>query len=429
VLGGAVARVLDAIRDAASGQASQAVERERGPGAVAGQPLAAEVVARGDAHTGVQVEALVLGGEAHPAGSALLRVVGAVVLVARELGERPALHGDRRARLEGARLGRLARAVLRWPAVDVAVAGEPRRDASVDAPRDRLELRGVGLVGRVEEHALLRVAAEDAVEEDGVKMNVQVQAAAEALHKRDRPTLPLLGALAPGAGPIAREDHLDKDAGDSREHVGLERREQAQLVGQREHELTHGHVGQDAIDQVGGGVGHAPAGAARAEAAALAREGHEQVAAARVAMAAREAIREDATAQVLAEFALDVARQRRGVRLARVREEGLERLAHHAVEDGLGRLSRLVGGREAGHNRLGAACQARQVEVSSVCADTPLSGTDPPTDRGQVWRSGPEGGARAPRIGAERRHGGSLAAMFAWAQPWRRPRRLARSVD
>ena len=104
-----MARVLHAVRDAASGQASQPVERERRSGAVAGQPLAPEVVARGDAHASMQIEALVLGGEAHLAGSALLRVVGAVVLVGREPGERPALHGDRGARFEGAGLGRLVR--------------------------------------------------------------------------------------------------------------------------------------------------------------------------------------------------------------------------------------------------------------------------------------------------------------------------------
>src|SRR5260370_672708 len=108
----------------------------------------------------MQIEALVLRCKA-PAPFALVGVVGAVVLVGRELRERPALHGDCRAGLEGSGLGWLARAVLHRPVVGVAVAGKPPRDTPVDIARDRLQLRGVGLGGWMEEDAPLRIVRED----------------------------------------------------------------------------------------------------------------------------------------------------------------------------------------------------------------------------------------------------------------------------
>jgi hypothetical protein len=43
-----------------------------------------------------------------------------------------------------------------------------------------------------------------------------------------------------------------------------------ELIRQAEHPLAHGDRGQDVFDQVGGGVGHAPAQTRRAEPALLA---------------------------------------------------------------------------------------------------------------------------------------------------------------
>ena len=66
--------------------------------------------------------------------------------------------------------------------------------------------------------------------------------------------------------------------------------------------------GQDGVDEVRGPQGHAPAAAAGAHAAALAREGDEALGLASAAAEAGEAVREDAAAQVGAELALDEAR-------------------------------------------------------------------------------------------------------------------------
>jgi len=81
-------------------------------------------------------------------------------------------------------------------------------------------------------------------------------------------------------------------------------------------------------------LGHPPAAAGGAEAAALAREGNQAVELAVVAAQAQEAVREDAAPEVGAKLLFDEA----GTGLvasARVCEEGLELLAHDLVQEGL----------------------------------------------------------------------------------------------
>jgi hypothetical protein len=95
-------------------------------------------------------------------------------------------------------------------------------------------------------------------------------------------------------------ESLDEHPPQRREHVGAERRQRAKLEREREHPLPHGHGREHAIDQMCGDVGHAPACAARADSARLAREGHEQIVAARVAVGAHEAVGEDTTSQIAA---------------------------------------------------------------------------------------------------------------------------------
>jgi hypothetical protein len=78
-----------------------------------------------------------------------------------------------------------------------------------------------------------------------------------------------------------------------REHVAHQRRvvgkPVAQRKWQREHPLPHGHLGQHAIDQMRGGVGHSAAAARGTEAPALAREGDDAIETTAVAVHAHEA--------------------------------------------------------------------------------------------------------------------------------------------
>ena len=65
--------------------------------------------------------------------------------------------------------------------------------------------------------------------------------------------------------------------------LGVVREEEPERVGDAQHPLAHGSLGEDLIDEVGGALGHAPRAAARAEAASLAAEGDETFGAAAVA--------------------------------------------------------------------------------------------------------------------------------------------------
>jgi len=60
MLGATCARVLHAKRDAAVSQTPQTLDRHRRPETVAAQSLAPHVIARGDVHAGVEIEALVV---------------------------------------------------------------------------------------------------------------------------------------------------------------------------------------------------------------------------------------------------------------------------------------------------------------------------------------------------------------------------------
>jgi hypothetical protein len=141
---------------------------------------------------------------------------------------------------------------------------------------------------------------------------------------------------------LLERDGVDEDAPERARDVRAKRRQATQLVGQREHVLAQRDGGQDAIDVVCGAVCHAPPGAARAHASALARERDQEIALAVVAVKPDESVGEDAALQIGAERLLDVPGQAAVIGLAGVCEEGLEVARDDAVEHGLGRAARGV---------------------------------------------------------------------------------------
>jgi hypothetical protein len=77
--------------------------------------------------------------------------------------------------------------------------------------------------------------------------------------------------------------------------------------------ITHwrtGTTGRNALDEVRRGVGHPAAATGRAEAAPLAREGHQAIVTALIAAQAEEAVGQDAAALEGAELLLDEMRRR-----------------------------------------------------------------------------------------------------------------------
>ncbi|MFT3771733.1 MAG: hypothetical protein QM820_40510 [Minicystis sp.] len=206
-------------------------------------------------------------------------------------------------------------------------------------------------------------------------MKVQVEAATEPLKVVDRG---VLAARDVGGPALLPGDSFDEDAAERTRDVGAEGSELAELERQREHPLAHRDRGEDAIDEVRGGVRHAASSAARADASALATEGDEEIPATVVAVESQEAVSEDAAREVVEERLLDVARQSARVVLPGVIEEGLEMIAHDRVEDGVGRAARDVGrgggsgARSASDGRYGSG--AREHGAARFAISVPIAG-------------------------------------------------------
>ena len=166
--------------------------------------------------------------------------------------------------------------------------------------------------------------------------------------------------MQPGGGeclsrspPERAEDGLHEDA----QHLAAQRLIEgdagAQGEGERQHVLAYRSLGENAVDQVRGGIRHAAPAARGTEATALAREGHQAVVAAVVAVQSQEAVRQDAAAKECAKLLLDEA-GRGLIPMARTREEAFQLLADDLVKEGLLRLMPHVLGHEVpGRDRRG----------------------------------------------------------------------------
>ena len=118
-------------------------------------------------------------------------------------------------------------------------------------------------------------------------------------------------ARLPGAPPTQEAQH---GAHEQPAHLGTRVRvvgaEPAHARRQGQHPLPYWHLGQQAIDEPGGGVGHAPAAARGAEASALAGEGDQLTLAPLAAAQDREASLQHAAVEVAPELAAHEPGQR-----------------------------------------------------------------------------------------------------------------------
>ncbi len=240
---------------------------------------------------------------------------------------------------------------------------EPARDAPGHPAGHARDLGVVRRPQRVEAHAPFGAAGVDAIEDERVEVEVQIQRVAEALHEGDGAALaarepPLLSRSAPERG----EDRAHEDGEDQARKARVVGEAVAERKGQREHPLAHGHLGQHAVDEMGGRVGHAPAATGGAEAAPLAGKSDEAIVAAGLAAHAHEAVGEDSALEIAAELALDEARHG-ALALPRAGEEGFELLAHHRVEDRLLGMAGNVGRRAARERGGGSASRGARLVV------------------------------------------------------------------
>jgi len=113
-----------------------------------------------------------------------------------------------------------------------------------------------------------------AIESQNLEMDVQVERRAEALEERHgaalfRTQVPAL----PNAPAQLREERSQERAQNVAREAGVGGAAVAQRVGEGEDPLADRYLGEHAIDEVRGGVGHAASAAGGAEAAALAARG------------------------------------------------------------------------------------------------------------------------------------------------------------
>ena len=125
------------------------------------------------------------------------------------------------------------------------------------------------------------------------------------------------------------------DLQDGREQFRMCSEQQAKRDRKREHPLAHRHPGDDVIDQVGGGLRHAPGATARAETATLATEGHELFMGTVGATQAQEAVGQDAALEKGIELLFDKLWQARAGLKLDVGQEGLEVFLYQLVEGGV----------------------------------------------------------------------------------------------
>jgi hypothetical protein len=134
-----------------------------------------------------------------------------------------------------------------------------------------------------------------------MKMHVQVQRAAKALHQGDRTALP----RAPCKPGFADQESADRAVHDPQclTHRGrIAGEQEAQRKGNTQHPLTHRHRGQHLIDQQRRTLHHAPGAATGTEAAALAAEGDQFLGAAFGTAHPQEPVFQSATLQIFFKF-------------------------------------------------------------------------------------------------------------------------------
>jgi hypothetical protein len=136
-----------------------------------------------------------------------------------------------------------------------------------------------------------------------VKVTIQVQERAKPLAKGHGPTPGCNDSKLPSPSPLPGEYFFEGSGENLALQVVMFGQKKANSPGKAQNPLPIRHVRQYVIDEMCGGVGHAPSGAGRAETAALAREGHEPFPGAFRAGHADEAAPQEATVEKTLKFA------------------------------------------------------------------------------------------------------------------------------
>jgi hypothetical protein len=331
----------------------QPLLRQGRPQRVATHPLQPIAVARSNHEPGMQIEAVGARVTGPQRGRRDLFWRVAALADARA-GSRPECHApvDRRGRHR-----RQDRRLLRPRIRALAVLGAARESAPLDQPRDapRDPRHHVSHVlahqprNRMRPHGATTVR-EHAVQHERVQMHIEIQRPTEALHNHHGAAATIIDAIGARAAPKEAEHRADGDAADRATQVVIPGQQVPQAMRQAQDPLTHRHIGQDVIDQVRCPLRHAPAAAARAEAAPLAREGNQSIEPTGGTPKTSEAAGQAAAPQEITKLLLDKPRQPVATpQRCGLVAKGLEMVPDDPEEDRGRRIARLVGGRWLRH--------------------------------------------------------------------------------
>ncbi len=167
-----------------------------------------------------------------------------------------------------------------------------------------------------------------------MKVRVGIERGTRTLDLINATRAPVLDGIHLSLRGVKAKDGPHEDTTDSTAKGHVQREQVTEPPREGDHPLAHGDIGEDVVNEVRCGLGHAAATTGRTETSALAGEGSQKVTAAGEAMRATEAMGVNAASEVAAELALDVGRQAWGrwVRLD-AGEEGLEVSVQSLVED------------------------------------------------------------------------------------------------
>jgi hypothetical protein len=274
---------LQTIGEPPIGHRLEAVEGEGRTRHVSTQPLESSPIVLGDGHVGVQ---------AHPAVSYTAgrdpgpRLHAVLFLFSRRLHPVPettprisCLGAGRDPRSDGCVAERRHQEIVgrEWIFLHRdPLPLEPAQDASSRACEYARHVLGLGRWQWGEETGHRRRPRVDTVEHEGVEVGREVQRGAKALDERDRaassapdPEIPFRSPPLVGEdGPQETTQHLTRQPSVPGTAV-------AKRVRKREHPLPDRDFGQYVVDEMGGGIGHAPTSTRRTESPAFAREGDE----------------------------------------------------------------------------------------------------------------------------------------------------------
>jgi hypothetical protein len=213
------------------------------------------------------------------------------------------------------------------------VAGEQPSDPAADGNEDLGDIFIAHWRGGVKCEPTWRALAEDAVQHESMEMDVELEAAAEALDDCQRARLAALDAVGARRARIERDEGAGKHAQHGAAQGMIPGQTVAQAIGERQDPLTYRHVREHLLDECSGVFGHAAPATARAEATALAREGQKAFEGAVGAPKPRETVGEHAAGEEVSELLLDEAGQAVSVTaLPGFSEEGLEVLANDGMQ-------------------------------------------------------------------------------------------------